>query len=121
MRFCPVCQNYLFMAAIDAVTHRLYCKHCGYSEPMKPTSASEALVLEKVFNSTTNQKQTVSQLNEYTKLDPTLPHLKTIACANQACPSQADEALRDILYIKTDAKNLKYQYCCKRCDTQWSS
>jgi len=103
------------------VDYRLHCLHCGYQEAMKPTSASAALVLEKVFNAVNGQKQTKSQLNEYTKLDPTLPHLKTIACANQACPSQADEGLRDILYIKTDAKNLKYQYCCKRCDTQWSS
>ena len=109
------------MTAINASTFQLNCKHCGYTEAMEPKSASEALVLEKVFSTSASQKQTVSQLNEYTKLDPTLPHLKTIACANQTCPSQADEALRDILYIKTDAKNLKYQYCCKRCDTQWSS
>lgn len=121
MRFCPVCSNYLFMTAIEMNKFELNCKHCGYTQPMAPTSAAEALVLEKTFNTTTNQKQTVSQLNAYTKLDPTLPHLKTIACANQACPSQADESLRDILYIKTDARNLKYQYSCKICDTQWAS
>jgi len=88
---------------------------------MAPTTASEALVLETTFNVATNQKQTVSQLNEYTKLDPTLPRLKTIACPNPACASQADTNLRDIMYMKTDAKKLKFQYSCKVCDTNWGS
>jgi len=88
---------------------------------MNPKSATDALILETTFNSASNQKQTVSQLNEYTKLDPTLPHLKTIACPNQTCASQANPDLRDILYIKTDAKNLKYQYSCVVCSTQWGS
>ena len=88
---------------------------------MAPKSAADALILETTFNVASNQKQAVSQLNDYTKLDPTLPHLKTIACPNQVCPSKDDVKLRDILYIKTDAKNLKYQYSCTVCSTQWSS
>lgn len=88
---------------------------------MQPKSAEEALVLETTFSTASNQKQTISALNEYTKRDPTLPRLKTIACPNPACPTQADAAIRDILYVKTDAKNLKFQYCCMVCDTQWGS
>jgi hypothetical protein len=99
---------------------QLLCRHCGFKEPMKPKSAEDALILETTF-ATTKAKQTTSAINEYTKLDPTLPHLKTISCPNQACPSQSDPALRDILYVKTDAKNLKYQYCCTVCDTEWAS
>jgi DNA-directed RNA polymerase subunit M/transcription elongation factor TFIIS len=121
MRFCSVCSNYLFLKEDDSTHLQLLCRHCGYQQRMAPTTASDALVLETTFNVATNQKQTVSQLNEYTKLDPTLPHLKTIACPNEACSSQADPNLRDILYIKTDAKNLKYQYSCKVCNTQWGS
>jgi hypothetical protein len=98
----------------------LLCRHCGYMAKMEPKSSAEALVLETTF-SAADQKQTVSALNEYTKLDPTLPHLKTIPCPNQTCPTQTDPTTRDILYIKTDAKNLKYQYCCKVCNTQWAS
>ncbi len=120
MRFCPICSNYLFLKD-EAEGLQLLCRHCGYNEVMDPKTASDALILETVFNVATNQKQTVSQLNAYTKLDPTLPHLKTIACPNTTCQSQADEALRDILYIKTDAKNLKYQYSCTVCGTQWGS
>ncbi len=127
MRFCPVCSYYLFLQGAvseDPAAPRelqLLCRHCGYSEPMKPKSADDALILETTFATSASQKQTSTAFNEYTKLDPTLPHLKTIACPNQACPSQADPATRDILYIKTDAKNLKYQYCCKVCNTQWGS
>lgn len=120
MRFCPICSNYLFLKDEEEGL-QLLCRHCGYKELMDPKTAGDALILETVFNVATNQKQTVSQLNAYTKLDPTLPHLKTIACPNPSCQSQADEALRDILYIKTDAKNLKYQYSCTVCGTQWGS
>jgi len=121
MRFCAVCSNYLFHKDDEEAGLQLSCRHCGYKELMAPKTAIEALILETTFNVASNQKQTVSQLNDYTKLDPTLPHLKTIACPNQACASQADPTLRDILYIKTDAKSLKYQYSCTVCSTQWGS
>jgi DNA-directed RNA polymerase subunit M/transcription elongation factor TFIIS len=132
MRFCPVCAYYLYLryeglGQGQGLTEgtdsglQLLCRHCGYKEAMAPTTSAEALILETNFQASASQKQTVSQLNEFTKLDPTLPHLKTIACPNQSCPSQADVQLRDILYIKTDAKNLKYQYSCSTCGTQWGS
>lgn len=123
MRFCPVCSYYLYLRMgrekMDSLD--LECKHCGYTEVMAPKSADEALILETNMGGSGAKGQTVSQLNDFTKLDPTLPRLKTIACPNQACPTQADPATRDILYIKTDAKALKYQYCCTVCNTQWSS
>jgi hypothetical protein len=120
MRFCSVCAYYLFLKqGEDGLT--LLCRHCGYTEPMDPKNTADALILETTFAASTGQKQTESQLNAFTKLDPTLPRLKTIPCPNAACPTQANPDTRDILYIKTDAKNLKYQYCCTVCDTQWSS
>lgn len=123
MRFCPVCAYYLFLVRNDddGKDIDLLCRHCGYKEKMAPKSSDEALILETNFAAAASQKQTTSQLNEFTKLDPTLPRLKTIACPNQDCPTQADPATRDILYIKTDAKNLKYQYACTVCSTQWGS
>jgi DNA-directed RNA polymerase subunit M/transcription elongation factor TFIIS len=121
MRFCGVCRNYLFLQLEGEEGLQLLCRHCGFKEKMDPKSAADALVLETTFNVAANQKQTVSQLNEYTRLDPTLPHLKTIACPNQSCPTQAKTEDRDILYIKTDAKSLKYQYSCTVCSTQWGS
>ena len=124
MRFCPTCSNYLFlMNAESAETDNqliLQCRHCGYSTIMNPTNSSQSLVLETSFVSQ-QTTQTQSQFNEYTQLDPTIPHLTTIVCPNEACDSQSNPALRDILYIKTDAKNLKFQYMCTVCKAQWSS
>ena len=120
MRFCPICSYYLFLTQGEE-SLQLLCRHCGHNEEMTPATSEEALILETTFHTANSQKQTISDLNEYTKLDPTLPHLKTIACPNVACPSQADPTKRDILYIKTDAKNMKYQYSCTVCDTQWGS
>jgi len=122
MRFCPVCANYLYLQyAAEAEELRLFCRHCGHQEKMDPKTPEEALILETNFQTAGGAKQKVSQLNEYTKLDPTLPHLTTIPCPNQSCPSQTNPETRDILYIKTDAKALKYQYACTVCNTQWGS
>ena len=123
MRFCPVCAYYLFLEPQTEEKFILLCRHCGYKEPMEPKKPSEALILETNFVAAGSQKQTDSQLNDFTKLDPTLPRLTTSPCPNSACQTNAQmaPAPRDILYIKTDAKNLKYQYCCTVCDTQWSS
>lgn len=118
LRFCPVCSYYLYLSNADTLS--LVCRHCGYNEEMKPDTSEKALILETHFG-TGGGKSEQSRLNEYTKLDPTLPVLKTIPCPNAECPSRADEALRAIQYIRTDAKNLKFQYSCKVCDTQWSS
>jgi len=107
--------------APDGSTLTLKCKHCGFTEQMNPKTSEEALILETTFSSGSAGQKITSSLNAYTKLDPTLPHLKTIACPNEACPSGADPATRDILYIRTDPKNLKFQYSCTVCDTQWSS
>lgn len=120
MRFCPVCSYYLFLTQSGETLEQL-CRHCGFKEAMNPKSSEEALILETTFHAASGQKQTVRALNDYTKLDPTLPHLKTIPCPNGACPSQANPNTRDILYVKTDAKNLKYQYCCTVCNEQWGS
>lgn len=121
MRFCPVCAYYLFLQDQAEAGLHLLCRHCGYTDKMNPKSSAEALILETSFASAGTQKQTESHLNEYTKLDPTLPRLTTIQCPNQDCDTRKAGATPDILYIKTDAKNLKYQYCCNVCNTQWGS
>lgn len=120
-RGCPVCHNYLYLQTAESALN-MTCLHCGYKTEFKPKTAEEALILETTFAATgAGAKQTAPVMNEYTKLDPTMPHLRTVACPNQACPSQADASKRDVIYIKTDAQNLKYQYCCMVCDTQWGS
>jgi len=119
MKFCPICSNYLFLqndVMIDSLKH--LCRHCGFTETVN--SSEDALILETVYNNK-SLKQTESQINAFTRLDPTLPHIKTIPCPNKDCPSKDDPASRDILYIKSDSKALTFQYLCNICDTQWGS
>jgi DNA-directed RNA polymerase subunit M/transcription elongation factor TFIIS len=120
MRFCSVCAYYLFLNKGESGLS-LLCRHCGYTETMDPQNTADALILETTFAASSSQKKVDSQLNDFTKLDPTLPRLTTIQCPNSDCDTRRAGAKPDILYIKTDAKNLKYQYCCTVCDTQWSS
>ena len=45
-------------------------------------------------------------LNEYTKLDPTLPRVTNIVCPNAECPSNKGEATREVIYVRYDETNI---------------
>ena len=122
IKFCPTCHNYLFPDVRPAddgdVKHELrrYCKSCGYSE----VDADGGIILE------TNLQEKVSEgykiiLNEFTRMDPTLPHVKNIKCPNTGCKTNAGQAESDVINIKYDAVNLKYLYICNVCGDQWRS
>ena len=138
MQFCPFCKNYLFLLAPEERAERVgpietdmasgmhpggldsrlfrICRTCGYREQDK----KGGLVLE------TNLKEKTSEgykilLHEFTKLDPTVPHVDTIKCPNEGCASNAGSAMKDVIYLKYDAENLKFLYICNVCDTQWRS
>ena len=122
--FCPNCGYWLYLSAPTddgEVVHN--CRNCGYQRALAPTNKEDALILETNFRSGSSASGASSGItvNDYTLRDPTLPHIKTLRCPAAACPSQADEALRDVIYIKTDPSNLRFQYICTACKTQWSS
>ena len=124
MHFCPKCSYYLYLDAQEgstAVQHK--CKNCGYSEALKAETNQEVLILETNFRSGSSAGGAASGItvNSYTLRDPTLPHVKTLRCPNTSCPSQTDESKRDVIYIKTDPTNLKFQYICTTCQTQWTN
>jgi hypothetical protein len=60
-------------------------------------------------------------MNEFTRLDPTLPRLKTIKCPRGDCASNGGGAEKDVIYIKYDSENLKYLYICDVCGEHWRS
>ena len=122
MHFCPVCKYYLYLNASDESAVVRHCKNCGFSEHLSPTTKEEALILETNFRSGSSAGGAASgiSINDYTLKDPTLPHVMTIPCPNGGCPSASDETRRDVIYIKTDPTNLKYQYICTVCMTQWT-
>ena len=92
-------------------------------EPFKPSNLDDALILETNFRSGSSAGGAASGItvNAYTLQDPTLPHTKTLVCPNTNCASQSDESKRDVILIKTDPINLKFQYICTVCKSQWTS
>jgi DNA-directed RNA polymerase subunit M/transcription elongation factor TFIIS len=123
MRFCPLCNYYLYLSSPDDGVVKHLCKNCGYNEALNPKTKEESLILETNFRSGSSAGGAASgiTINDFTLKDPTLPHVKTLRCPNTGCQSNVDEKLRDVIYIKTDPTNLKFQYVCTVCKTQWTS
>lgn len=139
MKFCPTCRYYMVLEVkktpkdaeadpaleTDAVvggkpmcTDRLYrtCRVCGYQEE----DEKGGVILEIDLQEKTSEGYKVL-LNEFTKFDPTLPHVSNIVCRNDECRSRTGGAKPDVIYIKYDSVNMKYLYICTVCDAQWKS
>ncbi len=119
MKFCPRdkggCGYYLYLDVQDTKCVRL-CRNCGYTEEeTQGTLVSETLVKER-----TSEAYKIL-MNEFTRQDPTLPHLKMMKCPNATCSSNGGGAEKDVIYIKYDQENLKYLYICNVCNTHWRS
>lgn len=118
---CPVCEYYMPLAqnpnSETALAGDLLraCRNCGYTEPEK-----KGLVMETVIQGRSSESYKVF-LNEFTKEDPRLPHVKNLKCPNGQCKSRNGQAESDVIYIKYDSANMKYLYICTVCDTQWRS
>ena len=113
--FCPTCRYYLYLDQ-DNKTLRRICRNCGYQEEDK----KGGLILEIDLKQKTSEGYKIL-MNEFTKQDPTLPHVNTIKCPSDGCKSNAGSADRDVIYLKYDAVNMKFLYICNVCDTQWKS
>jgi DNA-directed RNA polymerase subunit M/transcription elongation factor TFIIS len=126
MRFCEICGYYLFVRA-DATNLKHTCKKDGITIEMKPKTAEEALILETHFRTDLqNQKGKQSFMNEFTRSDPTMPHLHNVKCPNGDCQSNKPASdpstpAKDIIYVKTDVKNLLFEYQCQICNKQWTT
>jgi aspartate carbamoyltransferase regulatory subunit len=60
-------------------------------------------------------------VNQYTKLDPTLPRINFLPCPNAACENHEENETREIIYVRYDNQQMKYIYICAKCDTVWES
>lgn len=115
MKFCPYCRMYLYLKT-DSDKALIYrCYTCGYED----RSAKGGLILETNFDETTEGDQIL--VNEFTRFDPTLPHVDTIECPNQSCPTRTEGAKKDVIYLKYDKVNMKYVYICNVCEREWKS
>lgn len=131
MHFCDKCSNMLYIRLQEEESDSLiyYCRNCG--------NTGETLTKENicVLNTaiTTKEKGYLQDINEYTKLDPTLPRTLNIKCPNQLCSSnqhieqdkQSEDAniepKNEIIYLRYDDINMNYIYICTQCDAIWKT
>ena len=123
MKFCVKCDNmyYIGINANDSNQLTYYCRHCGHKDD---TIAQEGLCVLNTQLKKEDQKFN-HIINEYTKLDPTLPRIYTMKCPNTNCKTNTSESQdkkpAEIIYTRYDDDNLKYLYICVDCDTTWKS
>ena len=91
--FCKICRYYLYLEEVSVVDDekgdqeskkkelRRVCRNCGYQEQMKG-----GLILEIDLKEKTSEGYKIL-MNEFTKDDPTLPHVHNLRCPSRACPS----------------------------------
>ena len=115
MKFCPKCENLLYF---DTKTEKLLriCRTCDYSEE----DTQGGLAMETIVQERTSEGYKIL-LNEFTRQDPTLPHVTTLPCPKTSCPTNTKGQPRDVIIIKYDAQNLKFLYICNVCNEQWRS
>ena len=103
--FCKTCKYYMYLNQENDILRRV-CRNCGFQEEEKG-----GLVLEIDLKEKTSEGYKIL-MNEFTKYDPTLPHVNTIKCPNMSCESNTSGKEKDVIYIKYDAINMKYLYIC---------
>ncbi len=114
MNFCPKCENYLYLEqgsegeAVKTFFLNRRCLTCGYTEQDR----KGGLVNETVVQERASEGYKIL-LNEFTRQDPTLPHVKTLPCPNTTgdpasgraiCPTHSGSAPRDVIILKYDPK-----------------
>jgi DNA-directed RNA polymerase subunit M/transcription elongation factor TFIIS len=116
MHFCEKCDNMYYIRLADEDGNKLiyYCRNCGHEDSL---ITHENVCVNKTQIKHKEQSY-VHIINNYTKLDPTLPRTKTIKCPNPSCSSIKDED-QEVLYIRYDDTNMKYIYLCGVCNTTW--
>ena len=120
MKFCMKCDNMYYIGINEKNPNELthYCRNCGHVDHSNIQENSCIL-----RNDIKKGEQKYNHIvNEYTKLDPTLPRIYNINCPNSNCKTNIEENLKtEVLYIRYDENNLKYIYMCSTCDTIWKT
>ena len=119
MHFCSVCNNMYYLRIDEKNPNKLdyYCRNCGHEDKLL---AHDNMCISKTFIKKNDQSFN-HIINEYTKLDPTLPRVNTILCPNSECETNTNKVKREIIYIRYDDTNMKYVYLCSTCNTVWQT
>ncbi len=122
MHFCKSCSNMYYIKLSDSDNNKLsyYCRNCGTID--ENILSDNICVSKQSFNN--NSQKIDLFVNQYTKLDPTLPRTNSIKCPNEKCISNSDtneKVENEVLYIRYDDVNMKYIYVCCNCDFTWKT
>ena len=90
-----------------------YCRNCKHVD--ETISAGDGIC---VLNShlKKNEQKFDHIINEYTKMDPTLPRVYNITCPDPECKTE-----KGVIYLRYNNDDLKYIYLCAECDTTWKT
>lgn len=123
MKFCKECNNMLYIGidAEDSNKLTYYCRNCG---TVDDTTATEGhCVLNTQLKK--GEQKFYHIINQYTKMDPTLPRINNIKCPNESCITNSTGSDKkekpEIIYMRYDDNNLKYVYICADCDLIWKT
>jgi hypothetical protein len=112
---------YISISGEDSNKLVYYCRNCGNED----TSITVDNTTVSKIQLKKSEQQFSHIINQYTKLDPTLPRTNKIICPNPECASNKpeDKVAREIIYIRYDDVNMKYVYLCAvpNCETVWKS
>jgi len=121
MKFCDKCDNMYYIGIDQSDTNNLiyYCRNCGNKDE---TIAEEGTCVLNIQLKKGEQKFN-HIINEYTKLDPTLPRIYNMKCPHKECKTNTENTDKptEIIYMRYDDDNLKYLYICVECDTTWTT
>ena len=138
MHFCNNCGNMYYIKLNSNNNNELiyHCKKCGDENTELISELKNFCVSKTHFKNNANKYNNI--INEYTKLDPTLPRTNKLDCPNVNCPTNnnnnnnknndetnGDDNVnknnieKEIIYIRYDNDNMKYMYLCCVCDNIW--
>lgn len=122
MNFCKKCDNmYYIKLKEDGQLNKLIysCRQCNYEDNDLVVDKSLICVSKSYINKKQGNYKDI--VNEYTKLDPTLPQVKNIKCPNDACDSNKEGEDTKIVTIRYNDVDMKYMYLCCLCDNVWKN
>jgi DNA-directed RNA polymerase subunit M/transcription elongation factor TFIIS len=132
MKFCAKCDNMYYISIDNTNNDQLiyYCRFCGHKD--ENLTDEGVVVLKTQYKK--NEQKFNHMVNQYTKLDPTLPRIYNMKCPNDECKTNhsstsaaggGSEASThkgcEIIYLRYDDDNMKYLYICATCDTTWKT
>lgn len=128
MHFCIKCNNMYYIrlsggdgSDVNQLNNLVYyCRQCNFEDTDLVVDKSLICVSKSYINK--KQENYKDIVNEYTKLDPTLPEVKNIKCPNNDCICNKEEGHdTKIVTIRYDDLDIKYMYLCCLCDTVWKN